>query len=165
MLKVLLKGAAFGLGFATSCAIVWIVLDPLSAVTQSNQEQAAALTREPPFEAPNFFDQTVEEQISSSTVIALTRYIDGPNGKISILDAILKRNPGTEFYYEVGDQFPNSEYFSDPIDSRFGDGQVVFMSGSPATMRAAMSYRGERISNLGDMPLEVFLAKCEAEDA
>ncbi|MEM1143656.1 MAG: hypothetical protein AAGI88_13835 [Pseudomonadota bacterium] len=165
MLKEFLKGAVFGLGFATSCAIIWVVLDPLSVDAESNQTQAPEISWGPPGDGPGFFDQTVEEQIASSTVIALTRYVDGPEGKISVLDAILKRTPGTDFYYEVGGEFPSSDYFDEPIETWHGDGQVVFLSGSPAMIRASMSYRGERIRSLGDMPLRVFLEKCEADDA
>ena len=47
----------------------------------------------------------------------------------------------------------------------FGDGAVVFFMGSPATMKMAVTYTGDRIHGLGDIPIELLREKCKEDSA
>jgi hypothetical protein len=43
-----------------------------------------------------------------------------------------------------------------------GEGDVVFLTGNPATMRMSTSYRNDRVGSFGDMPLAEFRRLVEA---
>jgi hypothetical protein len=42
---------------------------------------------------------------------------------------------------------------------------VMFFTGSPATMRMSMTYFGDRVHSLGDLPIELLRQKCEEPNA
>ncbi|MBZ2190350.1 hypothetical protein K8B33_14665 [Alcanivorax sp. JB21] len=107
-----------------------------------------------------FYELPLEEQIEQASVIAVAEYKEGSDGRMrAIITDILKKEPGTVSYYDVGDEHPGSSYY--PMEGRsHGDGVILFFTGSPARMSVSMTYRGERISSLGDMPLSLFREKC-----
>jgi len=102
----------------------------------------------------NFSDWPLHEQIQEATVIAIARYEkDGERYK-AVFKEFLKKENNTIFFYEVGDEYPQSSY--QPKDGiSYGDGQIIFFTGSPATMRYACSFRGDRIAAFSDMPFDV----------
>ena len=107
-----------------------------------------------------FHSLPIEEQIQQATLIAVAEYEEGDDGRTrAIIREILKKEPGTVSYFDVGDEHPMSSYYGAPDRSR-GDGVVIFFLGSPATMRLSMSFEGERIRSLGDMPLALLREKC-----
>jgi hypothetical protein len=107
-----------------------------------------------------FHELPIEEQIKEASLIAVAKYEPAPDGQMkAIITDILKKDPNVVSYYDVGDEHPSSSYY--PKDrSSYGDGLVIFFTGSPATMRMSMSYEGDRIRSLGDMPLSLFKEKC-----
>ena len=113
-----------------------------------------------------FYELSPEEQIARASVIVLAEYEPSPDGKMkAILKEFLKRDEGITFYYDLDDEYPSSSYYPKE-DTRYGNGLIIFFEGNPASMRQSLSYRGDRISSLGDMPLELFKSKCgESEDA
>jgi hypothetical protein len=107
-----------------------------------------------------FYDLPLEEQIAKASVIAVARYEAAPDGRMrAIISEILKKESGTVFYYKVGDEHPSSSYFPRE-NERHGEGLVIFFEGSPATIRLSMSFDGDRIRSLGDLPLELLRNKC-----
>ncbi len=112
-----------------------------------------------------FHNLEIEEQIKLASVIAIAEYVPSKDGKsIAIISEILKMQSNTKFYYEVGDEFPDSSFF--PEDhTNYGDGLIIFFTGSPAMMRLSMTYSGDRIRSLGDLPLKLFRKKCKETDA
>ena len=181
-MKKILEGALFGIGFGVSFIIIWYLaayfvtpmlfsseyggaseeahLEKFSAGSESSKslENSYELLNE-------FHDLEVDEQIKLARVIAIAKYEPSDDGKsIAVISEILKLQPGTSFYYDIGDEFPDSLYF--PEDkTNYGDGLVIFFTGSPAMMRLSMTYSGERIRSLGDLPLKVFREKCKETDA
>lgn len=181
-LKKILEGALFGIGFGISFIVIWylaayfvtpILFDAqISRTTiESSSEQfstgpESAQTLENSFEVLNkFHELDVDEQIKLASVIAVAKYVPSDDGKsIAVISEILKMKPDTTFYYEIGDEFPESSFF--PEDHTiYGDGLVIFFTGSPAIMRLSMTYSGERIRSLGDLPLKLFREKCKEADA
>ena len=61
----------------------------------------------------------------------MARFIADDDGKSrAVISEILKQEPGTMFYYRVGDEYPNASFY--PQDnSNYGDGVVIFFTGSP----------------------------------
>jgi hypothetical protein len=89
--------------------------------------------------------------VKEASAILLTQWRKVDGEVKQIVAEILKHRPGTTLYYSVGDEYqpgyrPGPEYAS-------GDGNVIFMEDSPASMRSSYSYSAERVGGLADMPL------------
>jgi hypothetical protein len=90
--------------------------------------------------------------VARSSAILLTTYQDDGNRNKAVVAEILKQNPSVTLYYSVGDEYPTLS-FEKQKDRSCGEGQVVFMVGSPASMASSFSFTNGRIGGLGDMPL------------
>lgn len=100
-----------------------------------------------------FHDWPVEKQIAAATVIAVGQSKE-ENGRLKcIISEILKQAPNTVFYYKVGDEYRQASHDVKP-GTDYGDGQIMFFTGSPATFRYSASFSHGRARGLGDMPLE-----------
>ncbi len=171
MIRKFFEGLTFGAGFALSFLLIaWLgagVLIPMLFITPS---EATLRSRGPslyevPLEEPGrqFHELPLEEQIKKSSVIALARYELAADGKQkAIIKEFLKKDPNTTIYYNVGDEYPGASFYPKE-ETNYGDGIIVFFVGSPASMRMSMSYTGDRIRSLGDIPLQLFREKCETD--
>lgn len=179
MLKKFTKGLVFGGGFAIAFVAVWYIAaySAIPLLVSSRFEEAASSqpsnakgTRQPskPGRTDSsrqlttpFHELGLEEQIQKSSVIALARYEAAPDGKMkAIVKEFLKKDPNVTIYYNVGDEYPTSSYYPKDKISR-GDGVVIFFTGSPAMMKMSMTYSGDRIHGLGDLPVELLRKKCK----
>lgn len=114
----------------------------------------------PPFdvssinEFSDFYTWPLEKKIQSASVIAITTYKQEDGKLKSYISEILKQKPGTTFYYKIGDEYiTGTRYVSE--HTSYGDGEVIFFTGSPAQMRLSSTYSNDRISGMGDMPLKI----------
>jgi hypothetical protein len=178
MFKKFTEGLVFGGGFAISFVFVWYVAAYLiypmfidSKIEQSlNERLSEDIQIKPPASSTHevisgsgipFHELSLDEQIQKSDVIALAKYEPGSDGKIkAIITELLKKDPGVAFYYNIGDEYASSSYYPKGNTS-YGDGLVMFFSGSPLIMKMSMTYSGNRIRGLGDLPIELFRKKCE----
>jgi hypothetical protein len=179
-MKKFMDGLIFGAGFSLAFIAVgyvgvsYLIVPQLAEPTRyevsgphSGPETFAATTKPRVDDEKlmmRFHDLEIEDQIKYASVIAVAEYRAEKDGQMkAIITDVLKKDEGVDFYYQVGDEFENSSYY--PEDhTLYGDGVVIFFTGSPATMRMSMSYTGERITGLGDMPLKLFREKCEPTD-
>ena len=121
-----------------------------------NMEMNTKLSQEKPFH-----ELSPEEQIKKASVIAIAKYEKTSDGKfITVIKEFVKKDPNTTIYYKIGDEYPSHIQNHEP-NVNYGDGVIIFFTGSPATMKMSMSYSGERISSFGDMPMKMFLEKCK----
>jgi hypothetical protein len=182
MFKKFFEGLVFGCGFSISFIVLWIVaaltITPMLATYFTkhldypiDEKKSEASVASPPMprefreEGKPFHELSVEEQIEKSSVIALARYERSDDGKMkAIIREFLKKSPEVTAYYKIGDEYPNSSYYPD-VSKSYGDGVVIFFVGSPATMKMSMSYSGDRITGLADLPIELFRKKCAAPHA
>ena len=111
----------------------------------------------------DFYEGPLEKQVANASVIALTKFEqDGPRIK-SIISEILKETPGTTFNYHVGDEYARgSRYVRE--NTTYGDGEVIFFTGSPAAMRYSSTYQNGRLLGLGDLPIDVLRQKIAREN-
>lgn len=177
MFKKFIEGLVFGGGFIISVSLIGYVVAtkmfPISfrpQMTSADQESRFSGKKQPLFSLRKeledgfdipFHELSVDEQINKSTAIALAKFEPSPDGQMkAIIKEFLKKESGVEIYYNIGDEHPSSSYF--PNDrTRHGDGMIIFFTGSPAVMRMSMTFSGNRIRSLGDIPIELFKKKCE----
>jgi hypothetical protein len=104
-------------------------------------------------ELNGFHAWPLEKQINSASVIVLARYEKEGDRYKAIISEILKQSPNVKFFYKVGDEL-RQEGYSQRENTSYGDGQIIFFTGSPATMKYSCTFRGDRIAAFGDMPFE-----------
>lgn len=183
MFKKFTEGLVYGGGFAISFILLWYVaaylitpmfigsqveqvtnkhLSDLDAKTHSSTPRSTEALRETGIP---FHELKLEEQIKKSSVIALAKYEPSPDGKMkAVIKEFLKKESGVTLYYNIGDEYPSSSYYP-KANTSYGDGLVIFFTGSPATMKMSMSYDGDRIRGLGDLPVELLKKKCKEPNA
>lgn len=172
----------FGGGFALSFIALWYlaayVVTPMFVSSQferatshspaGDSTSPTSITRHtdiPSEQGTPFHELTLEEQIKQSSVIALAKYERAHDGKMkAILTEFLKKEPNVTIFYNIGDEHSPSSYYAKD-NTRYGDGIVIFFMGNPASMRMSMSYSGDRLHSLGDMPIELLRKKCKDSNA
>ncbi|MDH5797452.1 MAG: hypothetical protein OEZ19_02720 [Paracoccaceae bacterium] len=179
MLKKFLEGIAFGGGFTLSFIVLWSLASYLlipkltsSILEQTDVKYSSPIESEfspsktheiepPPKHEIPFHDLPIEGQIQHSSVIALAKYEPAPDGQLkAIIKEFFKKDPGVTIYYDIGDEHALSSHY--PKDNtKYGDGEIIFFTGNPATMRMSISYSGNRIHGLGDLPIELLRKKCQ----
>ena len=108
-----------------------------------------------------FGELSLEDQILQASVIAIAEYKPGADGKVSaIITDILKIEEGSRFHYKIGDEYHDVSYYPQ-LDAYYGDGVIIFLTGSPASMRMIMTYSGDRIGSLGGMPIKLLREKAK----
>lgn len=171
MLNKFLFGLVFGLGFSLSLAVVlsvWLnyVSSP-SYMSQSIGHVSSGSVTVPyedkhPF-IENFSDLPIEDKISHSTAIVVTNIMKNDEGTYEQkITEILKKQDDVELYYQIGDVYDDhSDYNEYESKGMFvPKGFIIFMGGSPASMRYSVSYSGDRISSLGGLSMEMLREKC-----
>jgi hypothetical protein len=118
----------------------------------TSRSSSSKTPRPEPIDEKPFHEMPPEEMVARSSVILLTSYQDDGNRNKAVVAEILKQDPDVTLYYSVGDEYPMLS-FEKQKDMTCGDGNVVFMAGSPASMRSSYSFTNGRIGGLGDMPL------------
>jgi hypothetical protein len=100
----------------------------------------------------DFERRSPESRIQSASVIALAKWERSDSTLRCVVTEILKQAPDTAFQYKVGDEISTlNRRVSGNAD--YGDGQVLFFTGSPAQLEEATVYRGDRITGLGDISI------------
>jgi len=95
-----------------------------------------------------------EERVHTASVIALAKYQRSGSTLRCVISEILKQTTDTKFYYKVGDEFrAGNQRVIENTD--FGDGEILFFTGSPARLELITAYRADRITGLGDMPISL----------
>jgi hypothetical protein len=128
----------------------------ISTSTSRTTRPAAAATAGAPADEKSFHSLSVEEKIQHSSAILMTKHEKEGKRIKAVVSEILKR-PDAGLNFTVGDELADVSTTAEE-GTDYGDGDVVFLVGAGADMRESMTYRGGRISGLGEMPLDVFRA-------
>ena len=167
----LLFGAGFGVSFIAISYMAAYLIYPMFMRWQLNSVDIPSSVSEKQIPTINnaqvskndeipFHKLKLEEQIKKSSVIAIAKYVPSSDGKMkAIIKEFLKKEPGVTIYYKIGDEYSSSSYYPKE-NTNYGDGVIMFFTGSPATMKMSMTYSGNRIRSLGDIPIELFKKKC-----
>ena len=123
-----------------------------SKSTTSMTSKSSKDSGRPPIEWESLHDLPPEQMVAKASVILLTSYEDVGDRYKAVVAEVLKRNPDVELFYSVGDEFPHLS-FAKEKGVTCGEGQVVFMTGNPASMNTSYGFTNGRIGGLGDIPL------------
>lgn len=136
-------------------ALVWTNLLPNVIANHINAAllgEKSLMSHRPVDEFNGFSDWTVEKQIQSASVIAITTFKKDGGKLISIITAIPKQAAGNAFNYQIGDEYARGTRY-ERENMEYGDGEVIFFTGSPPMMRLSMTYANGRVTGLGDIPI------------
>ena len=169
MLQKFFSGLAFGAGFFVAVALLgWLVASLLLVPPEGRTIYfggapvlgSSGGVQEAGGKQPTLYDLPLEKKIERASVIIVTRFEAVADGRRrAVVAEILKRDPGVRFQYQVGDEYPSASYYPKDGEDR-GEGSVVFFEGASADMRYSTTFRGDRVSGLGDIPLKLFRDKC-----
>jgi hypothetical protein len=172
MLKKFIEGLVFGAGFGIAFFAIGLVgtssMVSMLPTSRPNAVPGAMTTTTQQSDEQQglpFYELPLEERIKQASVIAVARYEAAEDGRMkAVLKEFLKQDDQAAFHYQIGDEYAPSSYYPKQGAS-YGDGIVIFFEGSPAIMRSSMSYSGDRIPGLGDMPVELLRVKCGKDNA
>jgi hypothetical protein len=122
---------------------------PVTTTTTSS----GPLPREPDAAGKAFHDLPPEQMVAKASAILLVSYQPDGERMKAVVAEVLKKEPDVVLHYGPGDELRYLSYYPKAGETR-GEGQVVFMVGSPAEMRSSFSFDAGRIGGFGDMPLE-----------
>ena len=155
VLVVVLFAAMYFVAYAPWLRFSW------NSLENPHPAQPSASSRSPT-SYERFYDLPIEKQIEAASVIAIARYQKEGEKLKCVISEILKRSPNTDFYFKVGDEYPHCSRYPKSNES-YGDGQLMFFVGSPAEFRYSTSFFGDRMSGLGEMPIELLRGKIKGE--
>jgi len=183
MLKKFTEGLIFGGGFTISFVVIWyfaayfiyptFIDSQIERVTTKQLSEYSTESHQPippisnAIRAPQvpFYELDLKEQIEQASVIALAKYEPATDGKMkTIIKEFLKKEPEAKIYYNIGDEYPTSSYYP-KANTSYGEGIIMFFTGSPAMMKYSTTFQGDRIRGLGDLPVELLRKKCEDKKA
>ncbi len=183
VIKKFVDGFSFGAGFAISFSVIWYISayliypnliesqieeglkTPPNVSVEPKPSESSASVLSYLEQGKQFHELTLDEQIRKATVIAVVKYEPDSDGRMkAVIKEFVKKEPGVKIHYDIGQEYPSSSYYPRE-DTNHGDGLVMFFTGSPATLKMSMTYAGDRIRSLGDIPLRLFREKCKKIDA
>ncbi|MBI3102515.1 MAG: hypothetical protein HYY98_13330 [Burkholderiales bacterium] len=169
MLQKFFNGLVFGAGFFVAVALLgWFLAYVLMVPPEGRTIYwggapvlgAPGGMQEARGKQTPLYDLPLEQQIERASAIIITRFEAAADGRRkAVVAEILKRDPGARLQYQVGDEYPSASYYPKEGEDR-GDGAVVFFEGVSADARYSTTFRGDRVSGLGDIPLKLFREKC-----
>ena len=178
MLKRFTDGLIFGSGFAIAFIALWYFAsfliyptfvqsyyDNHTTIENHDAESSHKLpdlkSREP---LRPFHELELDDQIKTSSFIALASYQTSSDGKkIAVIKEFIKQDPDSTIYYKVGDEYKPSSFYP-KANQNFSENIIIFFVGSPAIMKLSMTYSGDRIHGLGDIPVELLRNKCKKDN-
>lgn len=140
--------------------LIWITLllrglSPLSTPTTIFEHRAVDAQSE------EFYRWPIDKQVDASSVIVRGEWKREDGMYRCVIAEIIKQQPGIKFDYKVGDEFPPGNQRAKP-HTNYGDGQLIFFTGSPPTLQFIIAISGERLIG-GDVSLDTIRAMVDSE--
>lgn len=101
-----------------------------------------------------------EEKIRTATAAVIVRYEKGEGLHMkAYVDKVLSRNVAQSVPYVVGSRLETEDYYSQHGRVRNRDGVVLMFGGNPINELGSIFIYEDRLSAMGNMPVEVFVNK------
>lgn len=95
---------------------------------------------------------SVGEKVKRASIVLITEYKEEDGKLRAIIKEELKREPGTASHYAVGDEYLPLTIVAEK-NTRYGEGSLVLLQGSPATHRESYSIYNGSVPGLDEMPI------------
>lgn len=100
----------------------------------------------------DFYNWPLDRQVATATVIARADWRVENGVYKCIVAEIIKQKPGTQFDYKIGDEFSRGNQPAKP-NTNYGEGQVLFFTDAPPTLRHISVISDGRLIGLGEVRL------------
>ena len=112
--------------------------------------------------ADDFYKWPIEKQVAEATVIARATWrVEGDDYKCIVAE-VIKKAPDAVFNYAPGEEFQRGNKRARP-NVTYGDGQVIFFTGVPPTLRYITAVKEGRLIGLTDTTLETLRAAVQQQ--
>ena len=160
MLKKLLQGFVFGVGFSLAVGLAyWIVISvQLSSLEKSvNVSNDSSATYS---EQQEWRELNETEKISKISVLVLLRFeVGSDDRRMAIVDRVIAKDSSISAPYKVGDRVEKSDYYPEGKGYNNRNGVLLmYVDSPPKEIEGAFLY-GDKLVAYGDMPLDIFLKK------
>ena len=153
MIKVFIRGFVFGSGLYAAL----LLFDFIASTYFQNPEISIPVSGK--ISTYGWHDLPDQERISKASVLAVVRYSEGDDGSmVAQITEIYKDEESIEFSYNIGDMYPDLNYYPNAKSSP-RSGAVIFFAGSPAEYMSAPYLYDDRLIGFGDMPLSILIVK------
>ncbi len=102
----------------------------------------------------DFYKWPIEKRVAVSSVIARGEWKLENGVNKFIIAEIIKREPGTYFPFKLGNEYPRGNTPAKP-NTDYGDGAVIFLQGSRATMRSLIAVSRGSLRGDQSVPLQM----------
>ena len=159
MFKKLMNGFIWGVGFSLALILIFFVAyktffnvkpRPAYGVDERNAME----------ERIKWQELSDEEKIRTATVAVIVKYEKGEGLHMKAYIArVLSRSEDQALPYVVGSRLETEDYYSQDGRVRNRDGVVVMFGGNPVNDLGSIFIYDDRLSAMGNMPIEVFVNK------
>ncbi|WP_415884490.1 hypothetical protein [Neptuniibacter sp. QD34_54] len=155
MIKVLVKGFFFGIGFSIAVAICgFIGFKYFENQNVSGKDYTVSDLRK-------WNKLSPEEQMNTASAIALISYSAGENSKqVASISKLYKQSSNIQVHYDEGDLYPKADITLEE-NMTVPEGAIVLFMGSPANGVSTSFIYNNRIRSLGDISVTEYLAEYE----
>jgi hypothetical protein len=101
----------------------------------------------------DFYKWPIEKQVAVSSIIARGEWKLENGVNKFIIAEIIKRESGTYFPFKLGNEYPPGNIPAKP-NSDYGDGAIIFLQGSRASMRSLIAVSRGRLRGDQSVPLQ-----------
>jgi hypothetical protein len=116
---------------------------------------------DPRAEFEQFHNLSLDQKIDVASAIAIGTFQEAEDGRHkAIITEFLKKEPNIDLYYNVGDEYPHMSSYPNERGDKSEQSFILFFAGNPPMMRTGMTYHGDRISGLNDIPVKLLREKC-----
>ena len=159
MFKKLMNGFVWGVGFSLALILLFFV----ASITFFNVKPGPAYgvdQRKAMEERIKWQELSDEQKIRTASVAVIVRYEKGEGLHMkAYVDRVLSKSEDHALPYVVGSRLETEDYYSQAGRVRDRDGVVVMFGGNPINDLGSIFIYDDRLSAMGNMPIEVFANK------
>lgn len=153
MLRTLLNGFIFGIGFVTALAIVGYAINKFYPTQKVESSEFVASLN-------SWNELDIDEKLEQSSAIYILRYSPKEEGLMqAYVSEVHRKSESVQTGAEEGDLRKDSNYYSRGGGMSNRNGAVVFLTDSPARERGTIFLYDNRLAGGSDMPVDILIKK------
>ena len=159
MLKKLMNGFVWGVGFSLALILIFFVAYK-NFLNVKPRPAYGVDQRKAMEERIKWQELSDEEKIRTATVAVIVKYEKGEGLHMkAYVDKVLSRSDDQTLPYSVGSRVETEDYYTQDGRVLNRDGVVLMFGGNPINDLGSIFIYDDRLSAMGNMPVEVFVNK------